>query len=476
MRSRTTRSAPRPQGLRWWRARGDLSWPNGAPIGVRIGVATGTVVVGEVIGRGVAQEINVVGDTPHLAARLQALADPGEILIDARSRRLIGDLLLLDDRGEQRVKGFDRPVEVWAVRGGSGAISRFDALRSGQLTGLVGRDSALGHMLAAWQEAVGGTGHVVLLTGEAGIGKSRVLHELRTAITGQRFELLSWFASPDKLASAFAPVIDQLRATIAASAGDRGAQPNARLGEVLLPVASPAGEVSSIIGKLLFPDQPYPLLVNYSPQRIRRRTIEILIEQIEARAATTPLLLLVEDYHWADPSTRELIDILVGRVAGLCLLAVVTCRPGTDRPWAESEQVAMVEIRRLDRAEARRMVAAVAGPRVLSPALVERLVDRADGVPLYLEELTRSALDLALNDGTNGTGEAIRIPDTLQDFAHGPHRPDPPAARDRADRSADRARVPGRPSLAADRRSGGRAAPLARAADRRRHHLAKREP
>lgn len=393
-------------GLDTIQALNDLAWPDGAPVEVRVGVATGRVVVGDVIGRGSAREINVIGETAHLASRLLSLAAPGEIVIDARTRRILGDLMTVAPLGMREVKGYDHPIALWTVTGNRAARSRFIALRAGAMSGLVGRSESLATLLTACDRTYAGQGCVVTIRGEAGIGKSRIAHELSSHAVDRGMDVMSWFCSPGETITAYAPVVGHYAMALDAQSY---AERRAQLEAALLPVASDPAEVMALFERLLGLPPSSALLQDYSPPRIRRRTIEVILEQIAARARVRPLLLVIEDSHWSDPSTAELAQELARLAASLPLLLLTTYRNDIDDVWPDVAGITRIRLQRLADPDCDAFVRSIAGTFPLSDDRIRAILTRADGVPLFLEELTRAVLD------NGGDGGAAGVPDTLQD-------------------------------------------------------------
>ena len=337
---------------------GGLKTADGA-LAARVGIATGLVVVGDLIGQGAAQEEAVVGETPNLAARLQALAEPGKVIISRATRHLIGGLFELTDLGPQRLKGFAEPLAAFRIEGEGRAEGRFEALRGVSLTPLIGREHELAILLERFAWAKDGYGQVVLIAGEAGIGKSRLVLALREALAGEPHIPLSHFCSPYHTNSALYPVIAQLgRAAGFASddeAGDRLVKLEALLGQG----SSQLVEVVPLIGALLnIPTEERYQALNLSPQQQKQRTLELLIEQLTGLAQDRPVLELYEDVHWIDPSTLELLDLLVERVRSLPALVVLTYRPEFIPPWVGQAHVTALPLNRLGRRQGEAMAAA----------------------------------------------------------------------------------------------------------------------
>jgi predicted ATPase/class 3 adenylate cyclase len=373
----------------------------------RIGIATGLVVVGDLIGEGSAQEQSVVGETPNLAARLQALAEPRAVVIAASTRRLMGDLFEYRDLGTVDVKGIAAPVPAWQVLRPSTVASRFEALHGAALTPLVGRDEELDLLLRRWARVKAGDGQVVQISGEPGIGKSRLTATLTERLHAKPHLHLRYFCSPYHQDSALYPFIDQLGRVSEFVPDDPSAAKLAKL-EALLSGAAPAEEDMGLIADLLsLPASKRHPLPNISPQRKKERTLEALLRQLEGLARQQPVLMVFEDAHWIDPTSRELLDLTVERVRSLPVLLIVTFRPEFQPPWTGQPQVSMVTLNRLDGRDRAALVAQIAGGKALPDEVVAQIADRTDGVPLFVEELTKSVLE-------SGAGP-LGVPATLHD-------------------------------------------------------------
>ena len=374
---------------------------NSVKLQARVGIATGLVVVGDLIGvavgdliaPGSAQEQSVVGETPNLAARLQALAEPNTVVISAGTRRLVADLFEYRDLGAVEVKGITEPVRVWRVLLPRNVASRFEALRGSTLTRLVGRDEEIELLLRRWSRAKAGDGQVILVSGEAGIGKSRVVAALAERLHTESHIRLRYFCSPYHKDSALFPFVDQLGR---ASKFTREDPPASRLEklESLLGQAAPSEEDVALLADLLsLPASERHPLPNLSPQRKKERTLVALMRQLESLARQQPVLMVFEDAHWIDPTSRELLDLIVERIRTLPVLLIVTFRPEFEPPWTGEPQVTMLSLSRLDRRDRSALVAEIAGGRTLPEEVIEQIVDRTDGVPLFVEELTKSVLE-----------------------------------------------------------------------------------
>ncbi|HEV3175467.1 MAG TPA: AAA family ATPase, partial [Stellaceae bacterium] len=286
----------------------------------RVGIATGLVVVGDLIGEGPAQEQSVVGETPNLAARLQALAEPDAVVIAAGTRRLVGDLFEVRHLGAVEVKGIAGPVPAWQVLRPSAVESRFEALRGSPLTRLVGRDEEIDLLLRRWARAKSGDGQIVLVSGESGLGKSRITAALEERLHAEPHLRLRYYCSPYHQDSALFPFIDQLGRASGFARDDLPASQLEKLEAVLARAAPPDEDVALLADLMSLPASERHLLPNLSPQSKKERTLEALIHQLEGLARQMPVVVVFEDAHWIDPTSRELLDLLVERARSLPML------------------------------------------------------------------------------------------------------------------------------------------------------------
>lgn len=389
---------------------------------VRIGIATGLVVVGDLVGRGAAQEQAVVGDTPNLAARLQALAELDSVVIAAGTRRLLRGRFRLRDLGRHIVKGLAEPVEVWAAEGESSSESRFDAAHAARPTGFVGRKVETALLRECQQRAWRGEGQIVLISGEAGIGKSRFSGLLAEHVTDDSHTRLRYQCSPFHHDSALYPFVQQLARAAQITPDDSAERKLDKL-EAVLKLATPrTQEIAPLIASLLSipSEHRYPPLA-MSPAQQRRQTLSALLDQMEGLAKLKPVLMLFEDAHWADATSLEWLNLAIERVRRLPVLLLITFRPEFEAPWTGLPGVAAVMLCRLDRDQAEVLVKQVTGGRTLPAEVMAQIVAKTDGVPLFVEELTKNLLEseLLIEDGAgyrlDGPLPPLAIPSTLQD-------------------------------------------------------------
>jgi class 3 adenylate cyclase/predicted ATPase len=365
------------------------------PLRVRIGIASGLVVVGDLVGTGEAQERGIVGETPNLAARLQALAEPNAIIVADGTRREIGALFELCDRGPQTLAGFPEPQRAWRIMGEDRELSRFEALRSGA-TPLVGRDEEIALLRRRWARARDGEGHAVLIAGEAGVGKSRLSAGFFEQMREEPHLRLRHFCSPYHQDSALHPIIVRLERAAGFAPDDPPERRLDRL-EALLALTAPSTEELALFAELLSlpgADRYRPL--DMTPQRKKEKTFEAWLRQLECFARQQPIILLFEDLHWIDASSGELLDLLIEKIEGWPVLLIATFRPDFQPRWTGQPQVTTLSLTRLNRQHSAELVARIAGPAGALPSdLAAEIVERCDGVPLFLEELTKATIEQA---------------------------------------------------------------------------------
>ena len=372
------------------------------PLHVRVGIATGIVIVGDLLGSGEAEEHEVVGDTPNLAARLQRIAQPDSVVIAEGTRKLLGELFELADLGPQKLKGIAGTTRAFTALRESSQANRFEALHPSGLTALVGREAECELLLGRWAKAKAGEGQVALIAGEAGVGKSRLTAEFLERLPGEPHTRLRYFCSPQHSDSAFYPIIGHMeRAAKLAREDDAKTRLNKL--EVVLARSSMSGEDAALVADMLsIPnDGRYPAL-DLAPHQRRQKTLAALARRIEGIARETPVLMVYEDVHWADPSSLEAIGLLVDKIAALQLLLFVTFRPEFVPPWVGRSHVTALTINRLAPREVLELIDRVAGDKPLAANIRQDIVERADGIPLFVEEMTKAALE------AEGEGVAAR--------------------------------------------------------------------
>jgi class 3 adenylate cyclase len=395
--------------------------PTAEPLAARVGIATGMVVVGDLLGEGAAREEAVVGETPNLAARLQQLAEPGMIIVADGTRRLLGQLFDLQDLGARALHGFSTPVRAWRIAGEGRTTGRFEARRSADLSPLVGREHEVALLLNRWKLACQGEGHAVLLAGEPGMGKSRIAEDLRQRLGDQPHVRLLYQCSPQHTGSALHPIVAQLEH---AAGFHRHDEPGARLAKLealLAPGAEDVASVAPLFAALLaIPSGGrYPPL-ELSPQQRKERMLEALLAQLEGLAAREPVLLTFEDLHWIDPTSLEFLGLLIDRIASLPVLGILTARPEFAPAWNVGAHVTILPLERMSARHTAALAERVSG-KALPPEISEEIVARTDGVPLFVEELTRTVLESGLLEdegdryGLRGPLPVRAIPTTLYD-------------------------------------------------------------
>jgi class 3 adenylate cyclase/predicted ATPase len=382
-----------------------------AALQTRVGIATGLVVVGDLMtGSGEAHERGIVGETPNLAARLQGIAEPNTVVIAEGTRKLLGTLFELQDLGSKDLKGIAGPVHVWSALRASSVESRFEALHAGGLTALVGRDEEIELLLRRWARAKTGEGQVVLLSGEAGIGKSRLTAALSGCLATEPHTHLRYFCSPQHTDSALFPIISQ---TEHAAGFARDDTPQVRLDKLdaLLEQAPTSADDAALFAEMLsLPnDGRFPALALSSEQR-RQRTLDTLIGQIEALARQNPVLMIFEDVHWTDPTSLEAFGRVVARLRTLPVLLIVTFRPEFEPPWIGRPYVTALTVNRLAQRDIEAMIDHVVGNKLIPASVRQDIIERTDGIPLFIEEMTKAVLEAESEGEAQRTAAAVPSP------------------------------------------------------------------
>ena len=396
--------------------------PTGDALATRIGIATGRVVVGDLIGEGASQEEAVVGDTPNLAARLQALAEPDAVVIAPNTCRLVGGLFEFKDLETHSLKGFQEPIHAWQVVGERSAESRFEARQLAVVAPIVGREHEIALLHDRWARAVEGEGQIVLLAGEAGIGKSRIVRSLTSALADESLTRLRYQCSPYHGSSAFYPIVERLERAAEFGSDDPSEVKLDKLAALLAPSTESMAETTSLLAALLsIPGGERHRLLDLNPQQQKQRTLEVLVEQVETLSNHQPVLIICEDAHWIDPSTQEFFTLLAERIGSVAVMMLVTYRPDFSPPWARHAHTTQLSLSRLTRRQGSEIIEQLADGKTVPAELTEQILRRAEGVPLFIEELTKTLFDSDLLVET-GLGyelssplPLLAIPATIQD-------------------------------------------------------------
>jgi hypothetical protein len=378
-----------------------------APLQTRVGIATGLVVVGDLIGSGSSQEQAIVGETPNLAARLQGVAEPNAVVIAESTRKLVGNLFELHDIGAQEVKGISGPVRAWAVLQPASVESRFEAMHAGGLTELVGREEELELLLRRWSKAKSGQGQVLLLSGEPGIGKSRLTAALLEAIASEPHTRLRTFCSSQHADSTLYPTISRIERAAGFMRDDTPQAKLDKLDALLAQTSTSADDAALLAAMLSLPnDGRYPDF-ELTPQQRRQRTLGAIVSQIATLSRLNPVLMIFEDAHWSDPTSIELFSRIVNRIQMLHVLLVMTFRPEFNAPWIGQPHVSAITLSRLTRRELQTMIDRVVGNKLLPATIRQDIIERTDGIPLFVEEMTRAVLEAGSEDAAEHTAAAI---------------------------------------------------------------------
>jgi class 3 adenylate cyclase/predicted ATPase len=359
----------------------------------RVGIATGLVVVGDLMDSGNAPERGIVGETPNLAARLQGIAEPNMVVIAESTRKLLGNLFELEDLGAREIKGIAGAVRAWVALRASAVESRFEALHPSGITALVGREEECELLLRRWARAKSGEGQVVLLSGEAGIGKSRLTAAMLECLAAEPHTRLRYFCSPQHTDSALYPIIGQLERAAGLARDDTPQAKLDKLDAVLAQGSASAQDAALIAEMLSLPnDGRYPAL-DLTPQQRRQKTMEALTAQLKALTRQRPVLQIFEDAHWADPTSLEVLGRAVDQIRTLRVLLIVTFRPEFEPPWIGQPHVTALTINRLTEREVGEMIDRVVGNKRVPANIRQDIIERTDGIPLFVEEMTKAVLE-----------------------------------------------------------------------------------
>ena len=382
---------------------------SGQPLATRIGIATGLVVIGDIIGSGVSREHSIVGETPNLAARLQAVAEPNSILVSQSTHHLLGRQFDYQSLGERILKGFAHPVQVWRVVREAVVASRFAAGHFARTGPFIGRVEEMELLLNRWRLAKDGEGQVVFLSGEPGMGKSCIVDALYERIVDDSYYHLIFQCSPYHTNSALHPVIRQFERSAGFTIDDSAATKLEKLEALLSATDNLSDSTRSLFADLLsIPlDGRYPPL-DLAPAQRKAATIAAIVHQLTQLAEQKPVLFVLEDAHWIDPTTQELVTQVIDSIAATRVLVLLTARPEFLSPWTGRDHLTSLALSRLSKTQCAELIAGVATKGMLKSGLVEDIVAKTDGVPLFIEELTKAVMESATTDRP-------AVPATLQD-------------------------------------------------------------
>jgi class 3 adenylate cyclase/tetratricopeptide (TPR) repeat protein len=389
-------------------------------LSARIGIATGVTVVGDLTGEGAAQEQVAIGETPNLAARLQTLADPGTVFICPTTRRLTGGHFDYRDLGPQALKGWAEPISVWRVLSASGVVSRFAAMHKTKLPALFGREEEIELLLRRWRHATQEEGRVVMLTGEPGIGKSHIALALDERLQSESHITLRYFCSAHHTNSALFPFISQLERAAWFKHSDTPAEKLSKLDALLAQSTHDPEHVAVLANLLALPTDDHYRLQDLAPQKRKEKTLTALLAQLDGLAAHRPVFIIFEDVQWMDPTSLELLAATVEHVPRLRALLLVTARPEFTPPWPNYPHLTTISLTRLGRRYGAALVERVTGGKTLPKEVMDQILAHTDGVPLFIEELTKMVLEGGLlqeRDGHYVLGRPLpplAIPTTLQ--------------------------------------------------------------
>jgi class 3 adenylate cyclase len=390
----------------------------GMPLQTRVGIATGLVVVGDLVGTGQSRERGIVGETPNLAARLQGLAEPDTLVIADATRQLLGNLFELRDLGLQELKGIGGAVQVWSALRAASVEGRFEAFHRDNLTVFVGREEESELLLRRWARVKEAEGQVVLISGEAGIGKSRLTGTFLQQISEEPHARLRCFCSAQRTDSALYPFVGHLERVAKLMHDDSIGAKLDKLDAVLARSATSSIDSALFAEMLSLPnDGRYPALA-LEPQQLRKKTLEAFVTQVEALSRSEPVLMIFEDAHWTDPTSLELVTRILERIVELRVLLIITFRPEFAPPWIWLPHVTALTISRLGRKDVDIIIDRLVGNKFLPTSIREEIIDRTDGIPLFIEEMAKAVLESSVEEEARRTATAIpstrlEIPATL---------------------------------------------------------------
>jgi class 3 adenylate cyclase/energy-coupling factor transporter ATP-binding protein EcfA2 len=380
------------------------------PLHTRVGIATGLVVVRDIADGQGARECGIIGEPPNFAARLQAIAKQDTVVVAEGTRQLLGNLFEFADLETKDLAGFAGSVRAWTALRPSSAASRFEALHVTGLTDLVGREEELELLLRRWSQAKAGEGQLVLLSGEPGIGKSRLTAALLEAIATEPHTRLRNFCSPQHTDSALYPTIGQIERAAGITRDDTLEAKLDKLDALLSQSFTPPRDATLFAEMLSLPnDGRYPAL-ELTPQQRRQRTLEALVEQVATLSRQNPVLMIFEDAHGADPTSLELFNRIVDRITNLCVLLIITHRPEFVPPWIGWPYVTALTINRLTERETGAMIDSITGSKALPANIRKDIVERTDGIPLFVEEMTKAVLEAESEGEAQRTAAAVPSP------------------------------------------------------------------
>ncbi len=405
-------------GLAMIEAVEDMTGPDGVPLSSRVGIATGVVIVGDLIGSGATQEAAVVGETPNLAARLQAIARPNQLVLPQVTQKILGDIFELEPIGKHQLKGLADPVEAYVVIGEIARESRFAARQLGELTPIVGREQELNLIHERWAKAKAGSGQMIVVTGEAGIGKSRITQAAIDAIANDEHLRITFQCSPYHADSAFYPIIQQMNLVTGIDSSDSVETKLNKLEQFLDKDVEIAPLMASLLG--IEAQDRYPPL-DLTPAQIRAQTMHALVNLLKNRSEPSPLLVVFEDLHWIDPTTLEFLDLFLDNIVNNSIFFLATARPTFEHGFGGHPIVSRTALNRLGEEQTLSIIKKTTGGKELPKEVLQIIINRTDGVPLFVEELTKAVLEtgVLVEEGgafvLSGALDTLAIPNTLHD-------------------------------------------------------------